>query len=232
MFLKEALLVRVLVLVEGPTERAIVDNVFAPSLGLKGIYLYPRVVGKPGHKGGNNFIIVRKELTNLIKQEPDSIVTMLFDYYSLDDSWPGIPESKGKNANTAFAIITKSINDVIVKDMDENFKQTRFIPYIQFYEIESLLFSGPEEMADVFNKPNLGPKFRQIVTECGGCEKINNNYETAPSNRIKKYFPAYRKGRSVNAHAWRITQHIGIKKIREQCPNFNEWFTLLEQLKT
>ena len=46
---------RVLVLVEGPTERAIVDNVFAPSLGSRSVFLYPRVVGKPGHKGGNGF---------------------------------------------------------------------------------------------------------------------------------------------------------------------------------
>ena len=56
---------RVLVLVEGPTERAIIDSVFAPELGVKNVFLYPRVVGKPGHKGGNNFAIVRKELTAL-----------------------------------------------------------------------------------------------------------------------------------------------------------------------
>jgi len=36
---------RVLMLVEGPTERAIVEHVFAPVLGLKGLFIFPRVVG-------------------------------------------------------------------------------------------------------------------------------------------------------------------------------------------
>lgn len=223
---------RVLVLVEGPTERAIVDNVFAPDLGLRNIFLYPRVVGKPGHKGGNNFTIVRKELTALMKQEPDSIVTMLFDYHSLDNSWPGKSESRGKSANNALIIIKESIAAAIMQDMDSNFNPARFIPYVQFFEIESLLFAGPDEMAKVFDEPNLEIIFNQIVKDCGGCEKINDNYDTAPSNRINKHFPRYKKGRSVNAHAWRIAQHIGVERIRQECPNFNDWFTSLERLGT
>jgi len=223
---------RVLVLVEGPTERAIIDNVFAPSLGLRGVFLYARVVGKPGHKGGNNFAIVRKELGNLIKQEPGSIVTMLFDYYGLDYSWPGVLESKGKSPDIALAIMKTSLADAITKDMNDDFIHTRFIPYVQFFEIESLLFAGPEEMAKVFDSPNLETTFTQIVTDCGGCETINDCYDTAPSNRIKRYFPQYRKGRSVNAHASRIAQHIGVERMRERCPNFNDWFASLEQQGT
>ena len=46
---------RVLVLVEGSTEQAIFTQVFAPDLGIKGVSLNPRIVGKVGHKGGNNF---------------------------------------------------------------------------------------------------------------------------------------------------------------------------------
>ena len=220
---------RVLVLVEGPTERAIIDNVFAPYLGAKNVFLYPRVVGKPGHKGGNKFGVVRRELANLIKQEPNSVVTMLFDYYGLDDSWPGLSESKGKSPGTALAIMKTSIAGAVREDMKSDLSHTRFIPYVQFFEIEGLLFAGPEEMAKVFDRPGLETTFKQIVTDCGGCERINDCYDTAPSNRIKSYFPQYRKGRSVNAHASRIAQHIGVERIREQCPNFNEWFTSLEQ---
>jgi hypothetical protein len=232
MFSREALLMRVLILVEGPTERAIVDNVIAPPLGLSGVFLYPRVVGKPGHKGGNNFAVVRREIANLIRQEPGSIVTMLFDYYGLDDSWPGVSESRGKSPGSALTIMKTSIADAVIEDMNGDFNRTRFIPYVQFFEIEGLLFAGPQEMAKVFGRPNLETTFRQIVTDCGGCERINDRYDTAPSNRIKRYFPQYRKGRSVNAHASRIAQHIGIERIREQCPNFNDWFTSLEQQGT
>jgi hypothetical protein len=86
---------RVLILVEGPTERAIVDQVFAPALAVKGVYLYPRVVGKPGHKGGNKFETVRRELRNLLRQELTSTVTMLFDYYGLPPDWPRKTDAKG-----------------------------------------------------------------------------------------------------------------------------------------
>lgn len=39
-------------LVEGQTERAVVQSVLAPELGAKGVYVYSRVVGRPGHKEG------------------------------------------------------------------------------------------------------------------------------------------------------------------------------------
>jgi hypothetical protein len=221
---------RVLVLVEGPTERAIIDNVFAPFLSLKNVFLYPRVVGKPGHKGGNKFPVVKRELTALIKQEPDSVITMFFDYYALNDDWPGIRESKGKNTDNALEILKQSITNAILPELGANFNQARFIPYIQFYEVESLLFASPDDMAKVFCNPNLKSIFEKMVEDCRGCENINDNVNTAPSKRIMKVFPSYKKGRSVNAHAYRIAQHIGVEGIRQQCPKFNNWFTSLERL--
>jgi hypothetical protein len=221
---------RILVLVEGPTERAVIEQVFAPDLGAKHVYIYPRVVGKPGHKGGNKFASVRREIKALIHQEPDSLVTMFFDYYSLGDDWPGLEEVKKTNSNNPINIMEKAIGQAIAEDVGDKFNITKFIPYVQIYEIESLLFAGPEEMATVFDRPELKIEFDRIKNDCGGCEKINNNPETAPSKRIMKLFPGYKKGRSVNAHAYRIVQHIGIEKIRQQCPNFNYWYSRLEKL--
>ena len=85
-------------------------------------------------------------------------------------------------------------------------------------------------MAYVFNRPDLAPHFENIVNECGGCEKINDSPTTAPSKRIHGLFPEYKKGRSLSAHAYRITQRIGVARIRGKCPHFNEWFTKLEHL--
>jgi hypothetical protein len=224
------LMSRVLVLVEGPTERVIIQEVFAPDLGGKKVFLNPRVVGQPGHKGGNKFATVRREIRNLICQEPDSIVTMFFDYYGLGNDWPGKVAIKNENIEIARGALEKALADIIKQDMGDGFNPERFIPYIQFHEMEGLLFADPGEMAEVFERPALKTEFEKIVKDCGGCEKINNNYETAPSRRIQKYFPAYKKGSSVNAHAWRIVQHIGVAKIRQQCPNFNDWYAKLENL--
>lgn len=221
---------RVLLLVEGPTERAIVNHVFAPALASRGVYVYPRVVGKPGHKGGNKFSAVRRELKALIVQEPVSTVTMFFDYYGLPNDWPGLANAKRKRPEDAPGILESAIAAAVADDVGAAFNPNRFIPYIQLHEIESLLFAGPGEMAEVFQRPELEGEFAKIVEACGGCELINDNPRTAPSKRIQNLFPGYRKGSSVNAHAYRIIQHIGVETIRQKCPHFNNWFTRLEQL--
>lgn len=221
---------RVLILVEGPTERAIVHQVFTPELAMRGVYVYPRIVGKPGRKGGNKFAAVRRELKALIRQENESTVTMLFDYYGLRDDWPGLAKAKGKRPDEIPVIMEPAIAQAMADEMGPDFNRDRFIPYVQLFEIESLLFAGPAEMARVFQRPELELTFATIVAECGGCERINDDPETAPSKRIKALFPEYKKGSGVNAHAYRIARHIGLKRMREKCPHFNEWLSQLERL--
>src|SRR3989442_11557036 len=74
---------RVLTVVEGFTERAIVEQTFAPYLGVRGLSLHAKVIGKPGHKGGvRSFEAVRKEILALLRQERGSRVSTMFDYYA------------------------------------------------------------------------------------------------------------------------------------------------------
>ena len=98
------------------------------------------------------------------------------------------------------------------------------------YEFEGLLFSNVEEFqyvtdgwcSDVKNKlleaRNLFPT----------PEDINNNRETAPSKRILKIFANGEY--SKTEHGPIIASAIGLAKIREECPLFNEWVTRLENL--
>lgn len=123
------------------------------------------------------------------------------------------------------AIITE-----IAKEVGASFNPNRFIPYIQLYEIESLLFAGPHEMALVFEQPNLEPRFTEIVEACGGCERINDDPENTPAKRITRLFPGYKKGSGVNAHAYRIALSIGLERIRRQCTHLDQWLTKLEQI--
>jgi hypothetical protein len=227
---------RVLLLVEGQTERAIAEAVLAPYLAERGVWLYPRIVGKPGHKGGNSFSTVLRELKSLLLQEPSSTVTMFFDYYGLPDDWPWLSHSKGKRCDVSIAVgesaecLELSIGAAIADSIGASFNPARFIPYVQLYEVESLLFAGPAEMAAVFQRPELESRFSEIVETCGGCEHIDDGPETAPSKRIMRLFPRYRKGSGVNAHAYRIAQRIGVDRIRRACPHFNEWMEKLERL--
>lgn len=155
---------------------------------------------------------------------------MFFDYYGICDDWPGVGNAAGKKPFEVPEIIEPAITEAVTREMGAAFNPARFISYIQLHELESLLFAGPDEMAQVFGKPTLAPKFKKIVTDCGGCENINDRPETAPSKRIQHLVSEYKKGSGVNAHAYRIAQHIGMEKIRQECPNFNRWFSKLEQL--
>ncbi|MBN2212119.1 MAG: DUF4276 family protein [Sedimentisphaerales bacterium] len=221
---------RVLALVEGQTERAVIQQTIAPYLSAKGVHLHPKIVGKPGHKGGvRSFSSVSNEIKNLLLQEPNSTVTTFFDYYALPSDWPGLARAKkvAEVANKPCLIeqaMIASIGDIC----NERIRLDMFLPYIQMHELESLLFSSPKLMSRVFEKPDLEVQFQKIVDECNGCEAINDGSETHPSSRIIQLFPRYKKGRSVNAHAPLIIEQIGIDIVRRQCPHFDDWLNRLE----
>jgi hypothetical protein len=220
---------RVLTVVEGFTERTIVEQTLAPYLGLRGLSMHAKVIGKPGHKGGvRNFEAVRKEILALLKQERGSHVSTLFDYYGLPEDWPGVREAKGKRAREIAGIVETAMDSSVRSKMDDSDDPGRFVPYIQMHELEALLFSDPRVMADVFERPDLEPRFNRILDECGECEEINDDEATAPSKRIEAVFPEYRKGSGIRAHAPIIVKRIGVDQLRQACPHFNDWISLLE----
>jgi hypothetical protein len=220
---------RVLILVEGQTENAVIQKVLAPYLAEKEIYVYARIIGKPGHKGGNKFQIAMNDITMLIKQEPESIVTTFFDYYGLPSNWPGLFQAtKNNDVIQKAKQVENGVLSKIQSLLGDRFNKNNFVPYIQMHELETLLFADPVIMAEVFEMPQLAENFQKLVEDCGSCEKINNDPLNAPSKRIEKLFPKYKKGRSVNAHAPLIIEKIGIDIIREKCPNFNRWLAALE----
>jgi len=224
---------RVLTVVEGPTERTIVEQTFAPYLGARGVSLHAKVIGKPGHKGGiRSFDAVRREILALLKQERASHVSTFFDYYGLPENWPGVQQAKGKKAMDMAAIVEIAMRDQVSAKMYSGDNPSRFIPYVQMHEVEALLFSDTKVMASVFERPDLERAFAGIVQECGECEAINDHEATAPSKRIEKLFPAYRKGSGVRAHAPIIVRRIGMDPLRKACPHFNEWIKRLEEIGT
>lgn len=226
---------RVLVLVEGQTERIVVDQFLNPHFNAIGVYLYPRIVGKPGHKGGvRSFDATCNELLMLLKSDRScAAVTMLFDYYALPADWPGVPLAREQNREPAAMarIVENAVGQEVEARLHSSGCQTRFIPYIQMHELEALLFSGPADMAGVFGVPQLAASFDAIVTECGGCEKIDDGPATAPSKRIASLFPGYRKGGTPQAHAPRVLGQIGLETVRRKCLHFDEWCKTLEGLE-
>ena len=224
---------RVLIVVEGTTERAIIQQTIAPYLGTSNLSLQPKVVGKPAHKGGvRNFESVRSDILDLLKQERASYVSTFFDFYGLPQSWPGATLSKGRKTTEIAEIIESTMFRDIASRLGNSFNPTRFVPYVQMYELEALLFADPSVMASVFEREELRPQFERIVQDCGGCEEIDDGATTAPSKRIENLFPGYRKGSGATAHAPIIAGRIGVDSLRKACPHFSAWIANLERIGT
>jgi hypothetical protein len=222
-------MVRVLALVEGKTERLFGQQVIAPHLGYRGVSFHPREIGAAGHKGGvGPWPRALREIVNLIRQEPGSVVTTMFDLYALPNSWPGREESvaRGLKHDTAVAFIESKINDAVRAELAGASFEPRFVPYLSLHEYEALLFSDPVALASVTRGPGDAEAFQAVLAGCGACEKINDHPTTAPSKRILKIAPAYAK--TVDGVA--AAERMGLEVIRRRCPHFAAWLARLEQL--
>jgi len=170
------------------------------------------------------------EIRNLIRQEPSSVFTTMFDLYALPMNWPGREEAKEKGLKHAEAVafIESNISEAVQSEFASSGPKIRFIPYLSQYEFEALLFSDPKILADVVQEAECAQRFQAILDECGECEKINDGHDSAPSKRILKIAPRFSK--TVDGIA--AAERIGLSGIRAKCLHFSSWLELLEQFGT
>ena len=100
-------------------------------------------------------------------------------------------------------------------------------PYVQMYEFEALLFSDISKfkLHEDWNKQSER-KLQRVYDDFETPEDINDGVQTAPSKRLDKILPGYSKILKGPL----IAENIGLDKIREECPLFNEWIGELEEL--
>lgn len=197
-------MVRIGISVEGPTEERFVKAVLHPYLFSKDIYMTPISMG-----GAVNLDRVKSEVKNIANNFDK--VTTFYDFYGFQRK--DIGETK------------KTLEMKMMNYVHQSIK-SKFIPYIQMYEFEGVLFSCPEAMERGLNEPDVKEWCQRVLDEFNGDpEKINNSVETAPSKRLETA-TAYRK----TTHGPNIAKEIGIEKIREKCAGFDEWLDKLEAL--
>jgi len=220
---------RVLALVEGKTEQLFIRQVLAPYLAPTGCYITARIAGDPGHKGGNaRWRRVERDLLGLAKQDRLSDLTTMFDLYALPGDWPGQSEVREKRLKgEAAAIHIESAIHASLTEKLDGYNGARFVPHIQLHEFEALLFSDPDQLAQQTGRGHAvaphAEQYERIVHECGSCEQIDGSFDTAPSRRIKAIAPGYDK----IVDGLRVAQRIGIDRMRERCPHFDDWIRRL-----
>lgn len=185
---------RIYVICEGQTEEAFINHVVQAEFASEEIFLYPFLIGIKGkHKGGNvNKSRLLKNIEISLLQQKNSYVTTFFDYYGSDNDIPGKKEANQvSDMERKHQIICRALSDEVAQIVGESCA-TRFIPFVQMYEFEAILFSDPAVMAEKTDI-KLKSKFESIVSGFSSLEHINNSKETSPSHRILDLYPEYEK---------------------------------------
>ena len=223
-------MIRVHIICEGQTEAIFVQELLQSHLSSRGIFLNAILLGNAG--GNVTFDRLRQDAENLLLGDRSSYCTTFFDFYGLPADFPGKSESVAKTdlSSKAGAICAELVNRL--KGEIRNFPAQRFIPYVQMYEFEALLFSDPASFAAGIERRELQDKLAGIRALFETPEHINDDQYTAPSKRVKKLFSLndrndrYEKPLMGTLAAF----EIGLAKMREECPLFNAWLASLEDL--
>jgi len=216
--------VRLNVTAEGQTEERFINDILYPHLAQFNVYTsVRRLRTSKTHRGGyTNFEKAKFDITQWLKEDSTAWHTTFIDLYGLQDDFPGYKSSKHlQNSLQKVNAIEQAFGEVIA--------HYRFIPYIQLHKFEALLFSDPSVMEKWCGLDNLLPPncFGTIRQQFANPEHINDNPNTAPSKRILSLHPGYNK--AIDAKL--IAEEIGLAKIRQECPHFNDWLCILEKLK-
>ncbi len=214
----------VVAIVEGKTEQVFVERVLAPYLGNKRIFITATQISKPGQKGGDvKFSRAEKDIGSFLKQRPDTYVTQFFDYYGLKE-WPNLDAITNQSHTEIAQLLNSSALEQVNQKYGAYQAQNRFIPYMAMHEFEALLFSDEAILAEALDVEI--EQIEAIIEACVEPEKINNSRETAPSKRLNQLKQSGKFKKTIEGII--IAEQIGVEKMRQRCPLFNEWLNQLE----
>ena len=213
-------MIRLAVSVEGPTEEEFVKDVLADRLRPPGIEPYPVLLGRArsgGGGGGGGGVDAGRLVSDMVRlRRSFDAVTSLVDFYGF----------RGKGSRTV-----EALEEDLLREIEARLPTVGGVfPYVQKYEFEGLLFSdaaafgaiGAIGRATKRGIETLASVRRQFATP----EDVNDDPEDAPSKRIARAMPGYRK----RLHGPLVARETGLTKICAECPRFRAWLTRLERL--
>lgn len=218
-------MIRLHIVAEGSTEETFVKELLSPPLFERGVLATPILIGKSG--GCVAYGRLKKDVTLYLKSDPTSYCTTFIDYYGLGPGFPakitiGKHDPPAQKKEKLERAVYRDVADTLGKRYDAS----HFIPYVQMYEFEGLLFSDSARFAAAIGKPELVSAFEAIRAQVPSPEHINDDKTTAPSKRVQGLYAGYTKEFLGNLAAL----EIGLSTIRAACPLFNGWVERLEAL--
>ena len=222
-------MVRLLVHVEGATEREFVRAVLRPHLYDFGYsQVAARLLGASRlqeRRGGiKPWPVVRQSILEQLRGDAGSIASTMVDFYGLPQEWPG---RAGAGAEFEFPNnIERLMLADVHREMGGSFNPARFIPFVMLHEFEALLFSDCGRLAAALGQPGLAAELQSVRDQFASPEHIDDAPETAPSKRLEALLPGYQK----TAQGAAAATAIGLNSIGGQCGHFRGWLARLQSV--
>ena len=213
---------------EGPTERAFAVTVLGQALAARGVFLQPRLIptSRSAKGGALSFLRILRFLRNTLRERQDTFVTTFFDLHGLPTDFPGgreaVPLPDPLEQATA---IERRLHAAVIDEA--GCRPERFLPHIQPYEFEALLFSDVARFTET--EPEWAPHVKELEaarSSVSSPEHINDGQTTHPSARLMALLPRYKKTRDGVL----VASRIGLSRMRTECHHFGEWLDRLEAL--
>jgi hypothetical protein len=220
---RPAMMKRVIIVCEGPTEKEFCQEILLPHFQKLNITIEAPLIKQSGG-GIVPWHFLKNQLVRHLS-EGDAVVTTFIDYYGIKKSheFPGWDASQRATHNIDKA---RALEEAMSNEIPDECRH-RFVPHIQMHEFESLLFSDVDAFAKNFADDDLDlTKLRKVVNQFDNPEDINNSPTTAPSKRILDAVKSYSKVLDGNC----VAMDIGLDRMRQCCPHFNEWISELEKI--
>ena len=218
---------RLIIIVEGDTEKEFINKVLSPYLFGKGLHSIDCFKIKHSKGGLSKYQHLKTDLINCV-YESNVLVSTLIDFYALPKDFPKYEEAKTiVNKADRLTFLEKAILEDL--EIDKNEKFPNLLPYIQLHEFEALVFSSIDAIKSLYS--NEDAKFSelgQIIAEYQNPEDINDSPQTAPSKRLKNN--QLIRGYNKFNDGIMIIEEAGIETILKKCPRFKTWVeTLIEK---
>lgn len=216
---------RIIIVVEGQTEQEFVTQCLAPYMLTRyGILsVTARLVGKPGHKGGDvRFSRLKMDLTILLR-EPNVVVSTFIDFFKLANDFPD-------SADCQKHIRSEDRISCIEQRLEKAINSPAFIPYIQRHEFEALLFASEKGFKKYF-KATTCSKLADVISDFPNPEDINNT--DPPSYRLLQIVEQYEGASYDKVNFGNILAlETGVETMLTTCPRFARWVEKLIQAAT
>ncbi len=226
---------RLLVHVEGETEETFVNEVIAGHLQSVGFTeVAAKKIGNArnrANRGGiTSWPTAKSDIVRRLQGNTGAYATTLVDYYALPSGGTGGWPCRQLAGSITAAACAQSIETAIEAEVNAFFSETsfpqRFIGGVLLHEFEALLFADCQAFAEGIGKPELVVPLEAIRAQFSSPEDINDSPITAPSKRMERLIAGYEKPLYGTIGA----SHIGVDRLRAECPHFNRWLTRLEGL--